>query len=445
MKIAVIGTGIAGLSAAWLLHRRYDVTVFEQNGHAGGHSNTVEATGADGNAIPVDTGFIVYNDATYPNLIALFDHLGVPTKPSDMSFSVSLDRGRLEYAGDTLFSLFAQRRNLLRPGFYAMIADILRFFRRAERDAADPAFSNVTLGDYLDAKRYGERFRTEHLVPMGAAIWSSPMADIMAFPFTSFVRFFSNHGLLKLTNRPLWRTVDGGSRAYVARLTAAFADRIRLNRPVDMVLRHPTHVEVTSGGETERFDQVVLACHGDHALELLGDADRAEERVLGGFRYQRNRAVLHRDPALMPRRRAAWASWNYLAGATRDPKAQVAVTYWMNRLQSIDRATPLFVTLNPLQPPAPATVIREIDYEHPVLDGAAITAQGALPGIQGRNHTWFCGAHCGYGFHEDGLCAGLAVAEALGCPRPWTVTDVSPAGRNATPATPTDPPVAAAA
>lgn len=438
MKIAVIGAGISGLSAAWLLNRHgRDVTLFEQNDYLGGHSNTVDVPGRNGSAIPVDTGFIVFNEATYPNLIALFAHLGVPSMPCTMSFAVSLDRGRLEYSGSNLAGMFAQKRNLLSPTYHLMLRDIVRFYRQAPKLLRDPASINLTLGEYLDAGRYGHRFIYDHLLPMGAAIWSSTISEMLSFPAQSFVRFFQNHGLLKIKNRPQWFTVKGGSRTYVQALAAALEGRIHTGRAIIAMRRTPSGVWLRdTDGEETQFDQVILATHADQALSLLADADEQEKSILGSFRYQLNRAHLHRDPALMPRRPKAWSAWNYLANDTRDRNAKVAVTYWMNELQGIDSDDPLFVTLNPFLPPRPEFKIREFIYDHPMFDAAALRAQQALSRIQGVRRTWFCGAYLGYGFHEDGLSAGLSVAEALGGKRPWSVTDASPAGRNARPQKP---------
>lgn len=444
MKIALIGSGIAGLGAAWLLHEDHEIVVYEKQGRIGGHSNTVDAPKADGSGvIPVDTGFIVYNEATYPNLIALFDRLGVATEMSNMSFAVSIDGGRLEYSGDGLSGLFAQRRNALRPDHYRMIADILRFYKHAPIAADDALAPDRTLRCYLDAEGYSRAFVDDHLLPMAAAIWSASPGDIAGFPLRSFLSFFRNHGLLErdFAARPQWYTVTGGSRAYVDRLTAPFRDRIRVGTGAVAVTRTPTGVIVRdSGGGEERFDQIVLASHTDESLGLLTDPSPEERAVLGGIRYADNTAYLHRDSGLMPRRRRAWASWNYLADRrTPGPAAQAAsVTYWMNLLQNIDRAEPLFVSLNPPAAPRDETVIAEFTYGHPQFDRASAAAQAALGDIQGLRRTWYCGAWAGYGFHEDGLSSGLAVAEAIaerfgGRHRPWPAGDVSPAGLQATP------------
>jgi predicted NAD/FAD-binding protein len=409
------------MSAAWLLSQRHDVTVYERASRPGGHSNTVEVRAAD-RTIPVDTGFIVYNPKNYPNLTAMFDHFGVATKPSDMSFGVSLDRGRLEYAGTDLLGLFAQRRNLFRPRFLSMLRDLLRFYREAP--AAALANPSITLGDYLRAGGYGDAFCRDHLLPMAAAIWSAPPEAMLAYPAAAFIRFHANHGLLQIADRPEWRTVDGGSKTYVQKLTAAFADRVRLDCAAVSLRRTSDGVIVrdVQDGETH-FDRVVLATHADQALTLLADADGEERDVLGSFRYSRNLAILHTDARFMPVRPRAWSSWNFIG--ERDAPSGACVTYWMNRLQSIAGAN-LFVTLNPAQPPHAGTLLHSEIYEHPMFDERAIRAQSRLWSLQGRGNVWFCGAYFGAGFHEDGLQAGLAVAEALGgVRRPWTVADES--------------------
>ena len=435
MRIAVVGAGITGLSAAWLLHSAgHDVTVYEQSDHLGGHAHTVEVPGPAGRPIGVDTAFIVYNETTYPNLTALFAHLGIATEKTPMSFAVSIDRGRLEYAGRSFAGMYAQKRNLLSPTYHLMLRDILRFYKDAPGLLADPAASGVSLGEYLMRNRYGHRFIYDHLLPMGAAVWSATVADVLNFPAQSFVRFFHNHGLLKFRKRPPWRVVVGGSRAYVRRLAGLLGPRILIGRPVSLIWRTTAGVELQDArGLSLHYDEVVVATHADQALALLADPTEEERRLLGSFRYQMNRAVLHRDPALMPRRPKAWSSWNYLANSTRDRTSRVSITYWANLLQNLDPSTPLFVTLNPISEPHPSLKIREFIYDHPLFDPASVAAQGELHRIQGVRRTWFCGAWCGHGFHEDGLSAGLAIAEALGAKRPWSVKEVSPAGRNVRP------------
>ncbi len=426
LRIAVIGSGVSGLSAAWLLSERHDVTLYESAGRLGGHANTALVPQASGQDLPVDTGFIVYNEATYPNFTALMAHLEVETRATEMSFAVSLDEGRLEYAGTSLSGLFAQRRNLLSPRFWSMLADLRRFYANASRDAASLSQNGMSLGDYLDAGGYGEAFRDDHLLPMAAAIWSAPCSEILSYPATAFIRFHHNHGLLKLTGRPVWRTVAGGSRSYVAKLAAAFGGRVAAGCAVRRIHRSPGAVLVEDGsGAAQSFDHVVIATHADQALAMLADPSERESTLLGAFRYSRNRAILHTDDALMPKRKSAWASWNHL-GARNAPDAPCAVTYWMNLLQGLVSDKPLFVTLNPPREPRQETVLREEMYDHPIFDGPALAAQAQLWSLQGQRGTWYCGAHFGSGFHEDGLQSGLAVAEDLGgVRRPWTVDDES--------------------
>jgi predicted NAD/FAD-binding protein len=426
LNIAVVGTGIAGMSAAWLLSQAHDVTVYEQDTRIGGHTNTAEAPCAGGKGIvPVDTGFIVYNTLNYPNLVALFDHLKVPTKISDMSFGVSVDDGVLEYGTADFGELFAQKRNLIRPRFWSMLKDLLRFYREAP-GFTDTGDEIMSLGEYLDRGKYGRPFREDHLLPMAAAIWSTPAGQVRDYPIASMIRFCENHGLLKVSDRPEWRTVDGGSREYASRLTAAYADRIKVGRGILRVTRSDTGVTVyDAAGETAHYDHVVLACHADQALGMLTDPTADEHALLGCFRYTKNLTILHSDEGLMPTRKGVWSSWNYLAD-TRNAETQLCVTYWMNRLQAIPKDNPLFVTLNPLRPPQPETIVRTEVYEHPVFDAGAIRAQRRLWDLQGQRRTWFCGAYFGSGFHEDGIQAGLAVAEALGgVRRPWSVENES--------------------
>lgn len=428
-RVAVIGSGAAALGAAWALSRRHDVTIFDGNAHAGGHANTVEVPTANGGTVAVDTGFIVYNQRNYPNLIRMFDHLSVPTQATDMSFAVSLDQGRLEYSGGSLAGLFGQPGNLVRPRFLGMVADILRFYREAPAllHSGDTALS---LGAYLERGGYGRAFIDDHLLPMAAAIWSAPCATMLDFPAVSFVRFCANHGLLQVSDRPRWRTVSGGSREYVRRLLADIPAELRLDCPVRQIVRHADGVRVVTEQGAPAFDDVVVGTHADEALALLADPSAAERAVLGAFSYQENLAVLHSDPALMPSRRRVWAAWNYLGRANADGARHLCVTYWMNRLQGLPDALPLFVTLNPMAPPRPDLVHRTITYHHPLFDAGAMAAQGRLPDLQGVNRTWFCGSYFGYGFHEDAFASGLRAAEAMGCPAPGAETaDVEAWGR----------------
>lgn len=420
LKIAVVGTGISGLSAAWLLSRHHTVTIYEQADRAGGHSNTVHLN-FRGRNIPVDTGFIVFNRQTYPNLAALFAHLDVPTQPSEMSFAASLEGGAFEYAGGDIAGLFAQPRNIVRPRFWRMLGGIVRFYRNAVIDAQAPGFDALTLGQYLETAGYSREFRDDHLLPMASAIWSAAPSEMLSYPALAFIRFHANHGLLQMTRRPRWETVTGGSICYVQRLLSSFASHIHLDTAAVRIVREAGGVALTdSRGRTEQFDHVVLGCHADQALGLLGNPTDDETALLGTFRYQRNLAVLHSDPSFMPKRKAAWSSWNYIADGREEERV---FTYWMNRLQNLPGDVPLFVTLNPPRPPQAGTLHHSESYDHPLFDSVAIAAQKRLWSLQGVRRTWFCGAYFGAGFHEDGLQAGLAVAEDLGgIRRPWTVT-----------------------
>jgi predicted NAD/FAD-binding protein len=423
LEIAVIGSGISGMSAAWLLSQSHRVTVYEAEDRLGGHSHTVQA-----GATPVDMGFIVYNEVNYPNLTALFGHLGVATRRAEMTFSVSLDDGALEYGANTLPSLFAQPRNLVSGRFWSMLRDIRRFYRHAPTHACALGREMTTLGDYLGAHGYGRAFQEDHLLPQAAAIWSASCQAIRDYPAETFIRFCENHGLLKVFGRPVWRTVSGGSREYVARLTARYAHRVRQGSPVRRVQRTGAGVIVTDAeGRSDRFDEVVIAAHADQALSMLAAPTPAERRLLGAFRYTKNHAVLHTDSRLMPRRRGVWSGWNYLGRrASEGSERDLCVTYWMNRLQGLDDPRQLLVTLNPVRTPAPGSILRSEIYEHPLFDAGAIEAQRRLWSLQGEGGVWYCGAYFGAGFHEDGLQAGLAVAEALGgVRRPWTVRDES--------------------
>lgn len=419
MRIAVVGSGIAGLSAAWLLSRDHDVALYERQMRLGGHANTVDA--GERARVPVDTGFIVYNTASYPNLVALFQHLDVSTARTDMGFAVSLDQGRYEYSGNSLSSFFGQRTNLLSARHWLMGRDVLRFFKQARQLATQKSAEDVPLGAWLERRRYSRWFIERHIVPMGAAIWSTPAAKVLDFPAASFARFFANHGLLQMSDRPEWRTVKGGSRSYVKRLAEKGHFRVIKGDPVVAVLRGPGGVAVRTGdGSSIRYDRCLIATHADEALRLLTDADDAERRLLGAFRYVRNEAVLHRDESLMPRRRRVWSSWNYLDGGSET--GAVALTYWMNRLQPLETSENHFVSINPNLPIADERVSDRTVYEHPMFDAAAMAAQRQLWSLQGRRRTWFAGSYFAYGFHECALQAGLAAAEELGgVRRPWNV------------------------
>ena len=416
-RIAIVGSGIAGLGAAHRLTALgHQVTLFEANDYLGGHTHTVEVT-LEGIAVPVDTGFLVFNDRTYPNLIALFAELDVASTSSEMSFSLRNDADRIEWAGTSLRALFAQPRNAVRPAFWRMLRDIARFNATASAHVRDGAPDNgETLRAHLVHNGYGREFRDWYLLPMAAAIWSSPQADIEDFPFASFARFCANHGLLQITDRPRWRTVSGGGREYVRRIAANLRD-VRLNTRVSAIHRRQDAVEIAfvqcGVAYHQTFDQVVLACHSDQALALLADVGDAERKLLGEIRYQANRVVLHTDSGLMPRSRRAWSAWNYLAAPDAARSRPVAVTYWINKLQPLPFRTPVLVTLNPPFDPAPNKVLAEFEYSHPLHDSRAVAAQAGIAALQGHSNTWYAGAWLGYGFHEDGLKSGYAAAAAI--------------------------------
>ncbi len=415
MKIAIVGTGISGMVSAYLLHREHEITVFEAAGYVGGHTNTIDVN-LNGQTYAIDTGFIVFNDWTYPNFIALLKKLGVQSQASEMSFSVTCQRSGLEYNGTNLNTLFAQRRNLLRPSFYRMIWDILRFNREAPKllMQLEPGPS---LGSYLEIYRYSRAFIDHYIVPMGAAIWSADHAAILKFPARYLVQFFKNHGMLSVDHRPTWRVVQGGSRRYVEQLIAPFLDRIHLKSPVESISRYPDFVEVRAclGGRddrTLRFDHVIIGTHSNQALAMLTDPSPSEKSILGAIRYQENEAVLHTDASLLPHRKLAWAAWNYHLLPTQPDRA--VVTYHMNRLQGLRAPTEFCVTLNHSEVIDPQKIIRRFTYSHPVYSPAAIAAQKRHGDISGVNRTSYCGAYWGFGFHEDGVKSALAVCEPFG-------------------------------
>lgn len=417
-RIAVVGAGISGLASAWLLSRRYDVTLFEAGDYLGGHTNTVDVT-VDGFTHPVDTGFLVFNERTYPNLIAMFALLGVDSVATEMSFAVSLRKPELEWAGSNLATVFGQKRNLLRPAFWRMLGDILRFNRESTAWLLSHPGDSRSLGEFLDAGGYSREFADWYLLPMAAAIWSCPTGQMRAMPLGPFVRFCNNHGLLQIFNRPAWRTVSGGARSYVRKLAEQLAD-VRVACPVSAVTREAAGLRVTHARGSDHYDQVVMACHSDQSLAILGyTASDAQREVLAAIRYQPNRAILHTDPALLPRQRSLWSAWNYFAGEGAPGEQPVGVSYLINKLQPLPFSTPVVVTLNPVSEPAPDKVLAEFDYAHPVFDATAIAAQERLPEVQGENGIWLAGAWGSYGFHEDGLKSALRVANALGVQAPW--------------------------
>jgi len=415
MKIAIVGTGISGMVAAYLLQRDHEITVFEAADYIGGHTNTIDVE-MDGRTYAIDTGFIVFNDWTYPNFIALLKKLGVESQASDMSFSVTCERTGLEYNGTNLNTLFAQRRNLLRPSFYRMIRDILRFNRESP-ELLTQLEPGPSLGSYLVAHRYSSAFIDHYIVPMGAAIWSADHATILGFPARYLVQFFKNHGMLSVDHRPTWRVVQGGSRRYAEKLVAPFRDRIHLKSPVDSIRRYPDFVEVRTSlagrdDRTLRFDHVIIGAHSNQALAMLDDPSPSEKDILGAIRYQENEAVLHTDASLLPRRKLAWAAWNYHLLPTQPDRA--VVTYHMNRLQRLSSSHEFCVTLNHTQAIDPAKILRRITYHHPVYSPDAVAAQKQHGTISGINRTSYCGAYWGFGFHEDGVKSALAVCKPFG-------------------------------
>lgn len=418
-KIAIIGSGISGLGAAYLLSPHHDVTIYEADHRPGGHSHTVDVL-LDGQRFGVDTGFLVFNERTYPLLCRLFGHLKVPVVKSDMSFSVKMAQAGLEWAGTNLDSVFAQRRNLFKPAFWGMLRDILRFNKGATRDLENPSLSEISLGDYLDQHGYGQAFRHDYLLPMAAAIWSCPTEQMLAYPFQTFVRFCHNHGLLQIMNRPQWMTVAGGSRNYVSMLLdgiRSHGGQIKLETPVTGIKRSAEGVVVSSSEGHQAYDQMIMACHSDQALKILGEeASPHEKTFLGAIQYQANRAVLHTDTALLPINPKTWAAWNYGSPGGHEKQIgqrPVSVSYLLNKLQPLPTDTPVMVTLNPWHEPDPARTFRQIHYAHPVFDGPAIAAQDSLKKLSGFNRTFYAGAWMGYGFHEDGFASAVRAASQL--------------------------------
>ena len=428
MKIAIIGAGISGLGSALALSERHDVRVFERDGRIGGHAHTVDVETPEGPQW-VDTGFIVFNERNYPNLVSLFKHLEVPTRWSDMSFGFSLNQGTMEYACDDLNKIFAQRWRMLDPRFIKTFRQILKFTRVGPNDLASGTMAGLSLNDWLEMRGFGGWFRERFLFPMGGAIWSTSLAEIGDFPAESFVRFFVNHDLMTgLEAAQRWRTVDGGSREYVRRLVSKLGPRVQPGRAVARVDQHqPLPVVHFEDGSFEIFDQVIMASHAPQSLAMLSKPDEDQRRILGKFRTSDNVTILHSDPALMPQRRRVWSSWNFLSNGIEEDRSRPAqVTYWMNRLQGIPEGRPLFVSLNPTRTPDPTLTHRTLTYAHPLFDTDSMAGQREMPVIQGRRHVWFAGAWLGYGFHEDGLRSGLAVAEALGARPEWALDTGTP-------------------
>lgn len=415
MRVAIVGSGISGLAAAWLLARRHEVHLFEKRDRLGGHTHTVVCDIA-GNALSLDTGFIVYNEKTYPNLTRLFAELEVATQPSDMSFAVSCAEPDFEYAVHSVGGLFAQPSHVVSPAFLRMLLDIVRFGRRGRKLLAGPGDPSQTIGDFLADGSFSDAFARFYLLPMTAAIWSSGTRRVAEFPRDTLLRFLDNHGLLQIVGQPEWRTVVGGSHSYIRALVRGFEDRIHVGDGVRTIVRGDDVVLHTNGGARERFDHVVIAAHADQALAMLHDPSSLERELLGQWRYSCNDTWLHTDTSLLPRRRAAWASWNYLLPEGQRPQERVSVTYHLNRLQRLADDRQYLVTLNPPREPAPGSVIRRMSYSHPTYTREAVATQADLPRLNGSNRTHFCGAYFRNGFHEDGLVSAVAVADDLGVP-----------------------------
>ncbi|MDQ5767686.1 NAD(P)/FAD-dependent oxidoreductase [Thiothrix subterranea] len=428
-NVAIIGSGITGLASAWLLHKHYNVTLFEKNAYIGGHTHTIDVPEAD-RQIPVDTGFIVYNDRNYPNLIGLFAQLGIPTRDTDMSFGFSLNQGELEYSGSSLNTLFAQRKNLFRLSHWRLLKEIMRFNKVAHRLLENPvAAPDMSLGEMLDAHQFSRDMREHYLLPMGAAIWSCPVDTMLAFPALSFLRFFANHGLIDIQNRPQWRTVCGGSSVYVRKLLAEMGDNITIQSGAVRVERSATQASVFTDTAKHDFDAVIFACHADEALALLAQPSADEQRILGCFRYEKNQTYLHTDTNLMPVNRKVWSSWNYLATSQPEyanARQQMTATYWMNNLQGLETTTDYFVTLNPYQLPRDSHIIAEMTYEHPIFDQAAVAAQPQLASLQGQQQSWFCGSYHRYGFHEDAIASAVKVCADFGVTPVWVKAQEEP-------------------
>ena len=415
LRIAVVGGGVAGIGAAHLLQRRHEVSLFEKNDYVGGHTHTIVIDHGPDKGTPVDTGFIVLNDRTYPLLMRFLAGLQVPIRKSDMSFSYTCRRTGLQYASRNLNTLFAQRRNLLRPPFWRFLIEIVRFNVKTRRRLASGALQGLSLGAYLRQEAVIPSLVDSYLIPMAAAIWSTPDARMMDFPAESFFRFMENHGLLSVSDQPRWYTVEGGSHAYVKAFRKAFAGRVFSDRPVERIRRTESGPVLTFvDGEEECYDEVVIATHADEALGLLSDPSPDETACLSPWSYNRNTTVLHTDASFIPENPRAWASWNYLREKDASPEAPVVLTYHMNRLQGLRTESDYCVTLNPLRPVAPGRIIRELLYTHPIYTAEAVATQRTLPGLNGRRHTFFCGSYFGYGFHEDALRSGVKVAEAFG-------------------------------
>lgn len=418
MRVAIIGSGISGIGAAWLLSPDHEVDLFEAEDRLGGHAHTHDVP-LGGTTVAADTGFMVYNERTYPNLMRFFERLGIDCKQSDMSFSVQCPAEGIEWAGKSLDSIFAQRTNLANPAFLRMLVDIVRFSGMAERLLHDESVDPLTLGELLQREGLGKGFTDWYLIPMGSAIWSTPPGQMLGFPAKSFLRFCDNHGLLHITGKPQWRSVVGGSRTYVEAATRSVSGEVRVSAPVEHIERRSDVVIVQWPGGEERYDAVVIAAHADQTLSMLADPSDAERRVLGAFGSSANDTVLHTDTSFLPSRERTHSSWNYYSETADMRQGALSLTYYLNRLQPLGVDEPLLVTLNPVREPDPLRVVRRIPYTHPLFSADAIAAQGRIGEIQGVQRTWFTGAWQRYGFHEDGLLSAVRVAEAMGAELPW--------------------------
>lgn len=421
-QIAVIGAGIAGLSSTWLLSQKYNVTLFERDDWYGGHAHTVDVATECG-TFSIDTGFVVYNEKNYPNLIALFEHLNVATQETDMSFAVSLNRGELEYSGDGLNGIFAQRRNLFNPQQWRLLFGILKFNRAAKIFLQDDQDRDLSLGEFLRDGDHSEIMQQRYLLPMGAAIWSCPVETMLEFPAHSFIQFCENHGLLDLKGRPQWRTLLNGSQQYVRAILDDLPETVTFRGGADSVARNNQRIQISSSGQVDEFDHVVFACHADDALALLEQPSKDEQRIVGSFKYQKNHTWLHSDDALMPKTRTTWSSWNYLAQWRHAETPVMSATYWANNLHRFDCATDYFVSLNPPSKPAQSKVLREMWYTHPIFDQAALLAKQELQTVQGNSNTWYCGSYAGFGFHEDAISSAMQTCALLGVTAPWVNND----------------------
>ncbi len=421
MRIAVVGSGISGISSAWLLSPAHEVDVYEAEDRLGGHSYTLDVTTTNDTTFPVDTGFMVFNRRTYPNLIRFFERLGMKANDADMSFSVQVPNEDIEWSGHNLNSVFAQRKNLVNPRFLRMVSDILKLSRNAQRLLDDPTVLPLTLGQLLEREGFSDSFTDWYLIPMGDAIWSTPPGDMLEYPAATYLRFCNNHGLLTVTGKPQWLSLVGGARAYVEQASQAFSGEVHLSEPVERVQRHGTGVIVHTANRSERYDAVILACHPPQSLQMLGaDATEEEREVLSAFDYWPNDVVVHQDTSFMPKNRRAWASWNWFSETTDMEKSNLVLTYQINTLQPVPAEAPTVMeTLNRDREPAEGTLLAHLVFDHPMYNAGAIAAQSRVPSLQGASGVWYAGAWTRYGFHEDGMLSGVRVAEALGAVVPW--------------------------